>query len=199
MWCQLIKGLTYKATCMPTSNDATQMKNWLLFKYSNAFSRGNSFVMSKGRMPTWVWSERLMVPPLVNTGRQAATGGLGSGLASGHIWELISILSNTHSCKQVDFREMARIGLLPQCFCHLRWFVKEIERLWRQWSLSTTPHVNPYQAGEESPAFERGILRLHSRWLLPGLVDFLGNGKNWFPLLPLPSPPAPPHNPHRCD
>ena len=156
-------------------------------------------------MPTWVWNKLCLVretygAPISQYWSTSSHRRPGSGLASGHIWELISILSNTHTvASKLIFGKWQELELLPQCFCHLRWFVKEIQRLWRQWSLSTTPHVNPYQAGEESPAFERGILRLHSRWLLPGLVDFLGNGKNWFPLLPLPSPPAPPHNPHRCD
>ena len=93
---------------------ATTPHRWRIDYYSNI--RGNSFVMSKGRMPTWVWNKLCLVretygAPISQYWSTSSHRRPGSGLASGHIWELISILSNTHSCKQVDFREMARIGI----------------------------------------------------------------------------------------
>ena len=134
---------------------ATTPHRWRIDYYSNI--RGNSFVMSKGWMPTW--NKLCLVretygAPISQYWSTSSHRRPGSGLASGHIWELISILSNTHTvASKLIFGKWQELELLPQCFCHLRWFVKEIERLWRQWSLSTTPHVNPYQVQIRSHPF----------------------------------------------
>ena len=79
---------------------ATTPHRWRIDYYSNI--RGNSFVMSKGRMPTWVWNKLCLVretsgAPISQYWSTSSHRRPGSGLASGHIWELISILSNTHT------------------------------------------------------------------------------------------------------